>query len=256
MPQPKAPTGRSRRPPEPHASTAQGASRDRVLALLQETGESLSASEVAETVGLHPNTARFHLDGLVALGRVQREVENRDRPGRPRTLFTAVPGQEPAGQRSYKMLAEILTGGWAEHVERPADAAAAAGEAWGRYLAEPLPPYRHTSVEEAVDGVVDRLDGVGFRSHAVDEGDTVRIEVTHCPFLEAAREHADVVCSVHRGLIAGVLSESRSGVTLEDLEPFVEPRLCVAHLRKQPPASPARRSSRPRRAAGGRGKVS
>ena len=38
-----------------------GRTRSRVLALMQDVSEPLAADEVAERMGLHPNTARFHL---------------------------------------------------------------------------------------------------------------------------------------------------------------------------------------------------
>ena len=42
-----------------------GVSRSRVLAALQDAGRPLDVTEVARLVGLHVNTARFHLDGFV-----------------------------------------------------------------------------------------------------------------------------------------------------------------------------------------------
>jgi predicted ArsR family transcriptional regulator len=56
------------------------------------------------------------------------------------------------------------------------------------------------------------------------------IRVRHCPFLEVAEEHREVVCAVHLGLMQGALAEMRAPVTAERLAPFVEPSLCVATL--------------------------
>jgi len=46
-----------------------------------------------------------------------------------------------------------------------------------------------------------------------------------------AEEHREIVCGVHLGLMRGVLAEQSAPVAAERLEPFVEPNLCIAHLR-------------------------
>src|SRR5690606_27803374 len=106
-----------------------GESRARVLAALHEAGEPVGVAEVAERVGLHTNTARFHLDALVKLGAVERAKEQRAQPGRPRTLYTPRPETAHSGKRSYGLLAEILTSYVAAEVPQPAGAAAKAGRA-------------------------------------------------------------------------------------------------------------------------------
>jgi predicted ArsR family transcriptional regulator len=44
------------------------------------------------------------------------------------------------------------------------------------------------------------------------------------PFREAAEQHADVVCSVHLGLMRGLLSELDAPLEARRLHSFVEPR--------------------------------
>lgn len=207
-----------------------GASRRRVLSALQDAGTPMCTDDVAARVGLHPNTARFHLDGLVADDLAARSVEARSRPGRPRTLFVAAPGDPAAGDRSYHLLANVMTGYLASTADDPAKTACDVGAEWGRYLAEPVPPFRRASAGEAVDLLVERLDGVGFQTRPEDTGDEVRLRVTHCPFLETAREHRDVVCSVHLGMMRGMLARVRAPLTVDSLDPLVEPTLCIAHL--------------------------
>ncbi|WP_157869537.1 helix-turn-helix domain-containing protein, partial [Streptomyces hirsutus] len=43
--------------------------------MLRAAGGPLGVSEVAERVGVHANTARFHLDSLVTHGAVERTLE-------------------------------------------------------------------------------------------------------------------------------------------------------------------------------------
>ncbi|MGH8889118.1 MAG: helix-turn-helix transcriptional regulator [Acidothermaceae bacterium] len=209
---------------------ALGESRSRTLAVLQDAGRPLGVNDVAERMRLHPNTARFHLDGLADAGLVDRTMETRDSPGRPRALYAARPGSQRGGRRSYRLLAEILTSYIAGQSAKPTQAAREAGEAWGHYLAEKPPPYRRIDAAAATNQLLQVLDEVGF----VPEATTVRrqrqVLLHHCPFREAAIEHREVVCSVHLGLMQGLLDEIDAPLVAEKLEPFVEPNLCVTHL--------------------------
>jgi predicted ArsR family transcriptional regulator len=39
-----------------------------------------------------------------------------------------------------------------------------------------------------------------------------------------------VICALHLGLMRGALARMRAPVSVDRLDPFVEPSLCVAHL--------------------------
>ncbi|HEY8451467.1 MAG: helix-turn-helix domain-containing protein [Micromonosporaceae bacterium] len=210
-----------------------GESRARVLEVLQDSGRPLTVGEIARRVRLHPNTVRFHLDGLVGAGLATRTAEERDRPGRPRALYRARPHRAGSGRRSYRLLAEVLASWLAAHASEPAEEAARAGRAWGRYLAERPPPFRRVDADTAVRRLVDTLDEIGFAPETATVDGDGQIRLHHCPFRETAVEHRDVVCSVHLGLMQGLLAELGAPVETERLEPFVEPDLCVAHLRRR-----------------------
>jgi predicted ArsR family transcriptional regulator len=51
-----------------------------------------------------------------------------------------------------------------------------------------------------------------------------------CPFLDLVGTQARVICPVHLGLMQGVLGSLGATVTVERLDPFVEPDLCLARL--------------------------
>lgn len=218
-----------------------GPMRARALALLQDAGEPMTAAEVAERLGLHMNTARFHLDALAESGLVVREREARSTPGRPKILYAVASAAPDVTHRSYRLLAEILAGYLADRLPDPASSAEEAGHAWGRYLAAPPPPFRHPDEAQALDSLVSALERIGFESHVVDEPDSLRVEVSHCPFLEVAAGHNDVVCSVHLGLMRGMLEQMEAPVTATTLEPLVEPSRCIAHLARHEPEGAAER---------------
>lgn len=217
------------------APPALGSSRTRVLSVLQDAGEPLAVGDIAARVGVHPNTARFHLDALVEIGAVERTTEQRDHPGRPRALYAARPDGAGTGRRSYRLLAEILAGSMAAETPQPSAAAVRAGQEWGRYLADRPPPFRRVDSQAAVRHLVDALDEVGFSPEAVANGPEQQIHLHHCPFREAAEHHRDVVCSVHLGLMQGLLDEIDAPIEATRLEPFVEPTLCIAHVSARQP---------------------
>lgn len=219
---------------DPAPESTLGDSRARVLRVLREAGDAVDARHVAERTGLHRNTARFHLDGLVDAGLAGRETETRTRPGRPRMVYRATVTDAPGGRRSYRLLAEMLTSVVTHTVPDPARAAVAAGEAWGRYLAERPVPTRRIDAEEGIRRLTAVLEDAGFAPGAVEDTDARAdgrvIPLQHCPFLEVAEQDRDVVCSLHLGLMRGVLEQVRAPLEADRLEPFVEPSLCLAHL--------------------------
>jgi predicted ArsR family transcriptional regulator len=213
------------------SSPALGESRARVLDLLRVAGGPLSVQEVAARSGLHVNTARFHLDGLVDAGLAERAIEGRGQPGRPRAMYQADAAGDQVGRRSYQLLAQMLTSLVADVVPRTEHAAVEAGRAWGGYLAERPAPSQRVDAADGIRRLSAVLASAGFAPGVVaDLADPV-IPLRHCPFREIAREHPEVVCSLHLGLMQGVLTEVRAPVVADRLDPFVEPSLCLAHLK-------------------------
>jgi predicted ArsR family transcriptional regulator len=213
----------------PDTGSPLGQSRGRVLELLRAAGSPLGVQEVADRTGLHPNTARFHLDGLVEAGLATREAQPRATPGRPSMAYRAADG-DPAGGRRYRLLAEMLTSLIAGMMPEPGRAAVAAGREWGGYLAEQPPPYQRPGAGEAIERLTAIMEQMGFAPQAEADGTRYRLCLRQCPFREVAQDHQEVVCSLHLGLMRGALAKMRAPVTADRLEPFAEPSLCVAHL--------------------------
>ncbi|HET9841960.1 MAG TPA: helix-turn-helix domain-containing protein [Nocardioides sp.] len=211
-----------------------GDRRAEVLSLLRRAERPLSAAEVAEAVGLHVNTARFHLDGLVDDRLAERTTESRETPGRPRILYTSE-GPSP-GPRSYEFLAEMLTG-FVSSLHDAGPATVELGKAWGRHLVERAAPSEQVDAEEAVARLDRLLDMVGFQPDTSATATGAEVRLRHCPFLEVAQKHTDIVCAIHLGLMQGALDELDAPVAATSLEPFVTPQLCIAQLQATQAAS-------------------
>jgi predicted ArsR family transcriptional regulator len=223
---------------DPPGAVALGDSRARVLAILQAADGPMGVGEIARLVGLHPNTARFHLDALSAAGLVARASEERDAPGRPRSLYAVTADGGQAGTRSYRMLAEILVEYLARQNAAPAAAAIAAGELWGRAIVEHPDPDRAGAhpgpagldASGATAELLRSLTGLGFAPEAVLADGERQVVMHHCPFREVADAHPDIVCGIHLGIVRGLLDELGAPLRADELEPRVAPNRCVTHL--------------------------
>lgn len=222
---------------------AQRGKRAAVLRLLRETDAPLSAADAAEHVGVHLNTARFHLDALVTDGLAVRGTAPRDEPGRPKVVYSAVATEGPDGSRSFRLLSDILLGVVSSAVDDPVAAATRAGHAWGSYLTDAPAPTERVGAEEGERRLLATLEAVGFAPEAVAEtgsdaeagprGSAGReLRLHHCPFREVAERRPDIVCAIHLGLMRGTVETLRAPLTAESLEPFVTPQVCVATLRR------------------------
>ena len=202
--------------------------RREVLRLLRASANPMSILGIADALGVHPNTVRFHLDVLVGDGQVEQVAPGRKGPGRPPLMFRAVRQMDRGGTRHYRLLAEILSTALAAE-RNSTDKARTAGREWG--LRMELPPDADTGAEEAVDRLVEMLDELGFAPERRAANGEQEIGLRHCPFLELAETRTAVVCPIHLGLMQGAMETWGSPVTVDRLEAFVEPDLCLAHLR-------------------------
>lgn len=212
---------------------ALGRSRAAILDMLHGADRSLGVREIAQRTGLHQNTARFHLEALAEAGLAARETENREAPGRPRIGYRAV-ADAAGGRRQYRLLSVMLASLIAGTMPHPAAAAEAAGREWGAYLAEKPSPFQRPGAAEAIEQLTGIMRELGFEPHvaaaASGDGGQYRLELRQCPFLEVARQHRDVICALHLGLMRGAFDLMRAPVTADGLYPFAEPGLCVARL--------------------------
>ena len=212
----------SQHPVDISAERARADSRRRVLQVLRASPGGCGVQQVAERTGLHPNTVRFHLERLEDERLISRQIRRSGERGRPPLTYTANPVPDAGGEhRDFARLAEVLAQLVTRTSEDPATAAVEAGRSWGlSRTEEPAQPGGATDAVAELVSVEDAEDG---DKHAT-------IVHRHCPFLEVAQTHQDVVCSVHLGLMRGVLQRLNAPVTVERLIPFASPAGCEAHL--------------------------
>lgn len=190
-----------------------------VLELLRSATEPMTIIELADALEVHPNTARFHLEALVVTGQVERVDSDHHGPGRPPQLFRAARRMDPSGPTRYRVLADILTQGLAAEPDS-STRALDIGRAWGRGVPQP-------KSETPAGALVGLLDEFGF---APEQSVSGQVRLRHCPFLDLAETRASVVCPIHLGLMQGALESWQSPISVDRLDAFAEPDVCLVHL--------------------------
>ncbi|SBS70694.1 putative transcriptional regulator [uncultured Mycobacterium sp.] len=212
----------------PPASGAPGRRED-LLQLLRTGAGPRSIASLAEEMAVHPNTIRFHLDVLVRAGRVEQVIGDTTGPGRPPVLFQASRRMDPTGPTNYRLLANILSNYLAASAEDPISTAVTLGRSWAPSLVDGR-QRRALPKSQEVTALTDILADLGFRPEPPTRRRSTDIRLRHCPFHDLVQTHGDTICALHLGLMQGALESMSGSVTVDRLDPFVEPDLCVAHL--------------------------
>ncbi|MEI2779640.1 MAG: helix-turn-helix domain-containing protein [Tetrasphaera sp.] len=214
-----------------------GDRRALVLRTIRTARSPVGIADLSERIGLHPNTIRYHLDGLEAAGLIRRLAGTRTGIGRPRTAYEATAASVLAGPRNYATLAAILAACLAEHLADPAQAAHDAGHAWGATLPPPVSPRGTSAAATARRHLVTTMTDMGFEPEPSPARRPRELLIHNCPFQDVAARHQEIVCAVHLGLMRGLLARSGGGVAVRTLEPYAAPGLCRAQLASALPQS-------------------
>jgi predicted ArsR family transcriptional regulator len=177
---------------------------------VSEAADGLTASQVAEGTGLHPNVARHHLDKLVGGGYLEVGTRASSGAGRPAKVYRTVgPRVALDVNVGHDDILITLLGKALSRLGAEASAALAeqVGLEYGRTMADQMGDVveGQRSFRSALHVVADALSAHGFSAHAERHGDELRIVSSHCPFGDVAIEHP-VICAVDRGMVKGLLA--------------------------------------------------
>ena len=182
----------------------------------------LGVTELAEATGRHPNSVRADLAELMDAGLVERYAAGDGSRGRPRWLHRRTQRPEPTREGAvHAALATALARRLAAASADPRGEGIAAGEDWGRGLAR-----QDAATGDAHARVEVVLSEAGF----APQGAHGRYRLTRCPLLSEAEAIPEVVCSVHLGLVRGVLSAAGEDPEGTELTPFSVPGGCLLTL--------------------------
>ena len=183
----------------------------------REEAAGVTATQVAEKFGVHPNVARHHLDKLAAGGYLEVAVERAEGAGagRPTKHYRVsadakvdLTGDVPV--HSDDLVLSLLGRALALLPHDKAEAMAEeVGQEYGLAMAQGLTgadlAVGQRSLRSAMQAVADALTAHGFAAHADQRNNQLRIVNNHCPFGDVAIEHP-VICAVDRGMVKGMLT--------------------------------------------------
>ena len=189
-------------------------------------GRPVSIREISRRLSLHPNTLRPHLRRLDEAGLVTREVRKTASVGRPQTLYS-VRESEPDEGRDYRLLAEMLCG--VVRTVKQLEQARELARQWGTYLVTqggPKPGVR-LPARRNLALLQEAMAKAGFEPRfRRRQGSAVDVTLRDCPFRELADDHRDLVCTLHRGLIEGMLDGLKPPLAVKEFQAFAERNLC------------------------------
>jgi predicted ArsR family transcriptional regulator len=193
-----------------------------------------ATAEIAETLDLHPNTVRPHLERMREAGLLDVETDARGTVGRPQhrySIATDAPtlGLEPA---TFPVLSRMLVR-LAAAAGLGSDEAVEAGREQGAHDALEAGVAGGGDARLCLNVLVARLDALGFDPAAVDDDGEATVAFTHCPFRDLAEHHPDVVCGLHRGLVEGIV-ETVGGARVATFHPLTDRTPCQVELELSP----------------------
>jgi predicted ArsR family transcriptional regulator len=172
---------------------------------LARSAKPLTTADIAESLALHANTVRPHLERMRDIGLLDVAVGGRGDVGRPQHRYSIAADAPSLGLEppTMPMLARMVLH-MAQRLNASADDAVAVGRSEG---AERAGQYR--LAPSTLEALVSDLDRLGFDpvvSDVAGDEDAAVVAFANCPFVELAQQHPDLVCGLHRGLVAGFVA--------------------------------------------------
>lgn len=166
---------------------------------LARSAHPLSTSDIAQTLQLHVNTVRPHLERMREVGLLEVTTEARRGVGRPQHLYALAPDAPSFGLEPppFPLLARLLVR-LADEAGVGADEAVEVGREHGLLRAG-------SASGDALDALVLDQSLLGFDPERVDDDAGATIAFGHCPYGELARQHSELVCGLHCGMVEGLV---------------------------------------------------
>lgn len=172
-----------------------------------------STADIADTLGLHPNTIRPHLERMREVGLLDVEIDSRGTVGRPTNRYSVAADapslglEPPAFPTLAGMLAQVAVQSLPA-VEDITEVGRRQGRVAALRSASGGP--RPTTARACASALMAELANLGFdpageidTNGAGEDIGTASIAFAHCPFRELAEIYPQLVCNLHRGIVEG-----------------------------------------------------
>lgn len=172
-----------------------------------------STADIADTLGLHPNTIRPHLERMREVGLLDVEIDSRGTVGRPTNRYSVAADAPSLGLEppAFPTLAGMLAQVAAQSLPAVEDITEV-GRRQGRVAAlrNASGATRPTTARACASALMAELANLGFDPAGEIDTDargedlgTASIAFAHCPFRELAEIYPQLVCNLHRGIVEG-----------------------------------------------------
>ena len=208
----------------------------------EQTGTGLTAQQVGEAFGIHPTTARFHLEHLVEQGEAVRRRNDSDGQsagrGRPPVIYSPTSTNHTQEDMISSLCMALETA--CPDTDSRDRAALKAGQVWGRALARQSRGNAEKDLSSSMtQTLLNTLATLGF-APVTAEPDSASLYLTSCPFLDSVNAHP-IICTIHLGMVQGIVEGSskaaRDKKASVSLKPLSSPKGCflkVATADNQP----------------------
>ncbi len=194
----------------------------------------LTTADVAESLDLHPNTVRPHLERMRDVGLLTVAAQSRGAVGRPQHRYSLAPDAPSLGLEppAMPLLAGMLTG-VAAAAGAGSEEAAEVGRRQGAAAAATVATSDDETPEErtvtCVAALLGELDRLGFDPAAASDEAGTTVAFGHCPFAALAEVHPEIVCHLHRGIVEGLV-DGVGGARVSRFGTLVDRRPCSVDL--------------------------
>jgi predicted ArsR family transcriptional regulator len=179
---------------------------------------SATLPQLAESAGVHVNTARVHVAALEEAGALQAEAAPPSGRGRPPTRYRLA-DDFTLPTTDFLGLAELLAAAVSRSGQSPAELRRL-GRDWGRYLSG-RPGAQ--ALERVLPAALERL---GFAARI--DGNELILSACPCPLV--APDRPQLVCNLAIAVVEGVLAGSGSDMKVASSAHDPERRRCTAVL--------------------------
>ena len=197
-----------------------------VLTALRRSKSPIRVRDLADQLRLHENTIREHFEGLVESAHAERVHIVSAGRGRPSYGYRAredFVSQIEVGARDYAALALVLARQLAAIGDDPRQISISAGEEWAKQFV-PLAQKKSESKIGTRKRIFDIMKSLGYSPKLNAKRNLIRLHT--CPLLPAAQLEPEIVCSVHLGLVRGLVALAGDNPDGVELIQFAEPGYC------------------------------
>jgi predicted ArsR family transcriptional regulator len=184
----------------------------------------LATAQIADTLGLHPNTVRPHLDRMREVGLLDVISDAQGAVGRPQHRYSLAADAPALGFEppAFPVLARML-------LRLAATAAVPAGEAVEAGREQGAAAAATRAASTCAEALTQELAALGFDPASVVDDDNATIAFTRCPFRELAEANPELVCSLHRGLVEG-FADARGDATVVAFHDLADRTPCQVEI--------------------------